>query len=139
MDNELLELRFASDPSCLKDVRRMLKESVSEIAGTRKFVSDVAIAVSEACMNIITHGYKGQYDKEILLQVRNADGVLEVLLTDYAEPMEIDKVGHRHLEDIRPGGLGTFLMTELMDKCEYKHLRNGPGNTLRMTKKIRPI
>ena len=139
MGTELLELRFASDASCLKEVRKKVKEVVSEVVAAKKIVSDVQLAVSEACMNVIMHGYKGEYDHEILLQIRNMDGVLEILLTDYAEPIDINKVRHRHLDDIRPGGLGTFLMSELMDKCEYTHLQQGPGNVLRMTKKIIPV
>ena len=139
MHSQLLELRFASDPSCLKDVRRKVEKTVSKIVRKKKFASDVTLAVSEACMNIIMHGYKGKYDKEIVLQIRRADGILEVLLTDYAEPIEIDKVRHRNLDDIRPGGLGTFLMSELMDKCEYVRLGEGSGNMLRMIKKICPV
>ena len=139
MRTELLELRFSSDASCLKDVRRKVEEVMSEMEAAEKFVSDVQLAVTEACMNIIMHGYKGKRDQEILLQIRSIDGILEILLTDYAEPMDVNKVRHRHLDDIRPGGLGTFLMSELMDRCEYTHLPKGPGNMLRMIKKIIPV
>ena len=38
--------------------------------------------------------------------------------------------------DIRPGGLGTHFINEIMDECDRGHLEEGKGNYLEMIKKI---
>ena len=46
------------------------------------------------------------------------------------------KVQPRDLDDVRPGGLGTFLIREVMDSAEFVEPPPGCGNLLRMVKRI---
>ena len=136
MDTRLLELRFAADPKRLKMVREQVQQAASQLTCPKKLVSDLIIAVNEACMNIMEHAYKGDRSGEIVLEINNNDDVIEVVLTDFAAPVDFDTIQPRDLEDLRPGGLGTFFMSEIMDECAYSHPGGAQGNVLRMTKKI---
>ena len=132
----LLELRFAADPKRLKMVREQVQQATSQLAMTKKHVSDLIIAVNEACMNIMEHAYKGDRSGEIILEINNNGDVIEVVLTDFAAPIDFDLIQPRDLDDLRPGGLGTFFIQETMDECAYDHLQDQGGNVLRMTKRI---
>jgi sigma-B regulation protein RsbU (phosphoserine phosphatase) len=117
-------------------VRERVQEVIEEIGCSKKLISDVVIAINEACMNIMQHAYKGDKSGEILLEIQKDSGDLKVLLTDYAEPVDPEMIRPRELEDVKPGGLGTYFIREIMDECVYGNLDNSAGNFLKMRKKI---
>ena len=132
----MLELRFPSDPKRLRMVREKVQEVTEEIGCSKKLISDLVIAINEACMNIMQHAYKGDRSGEILLEIQKEQGNLEVLLTDYAAPIDPKLIRPRDLDDVKPGGLGTHFIQEIMDDCTYGNLEDREGNFLRMRKKI---
>jgi sigma-B regulation protein RsbU (phosphoserine phosphatase) len=132
----LLELRFPADPARLKMVREQVQQAAGRLDCTKKLVSDLTIAVNEACMNIMEHAYKGDRSGEIVLEINNNGAEIEVLLTDFAAPVDLTSIKPRALDEVRPGGLGTHFMQALMDECDYRHLQGQAGNVLRMTKRL---
>ncbi|MFP6682516.1 MAG: ATP-binding protein [Gammaproteobacteria bacterium] len=132
----MLELRFNSDPKKLRMVRERVQEIAEEFGCSKKLISDLVIAINEACMNIMQHAYKGEKSGKILLEIQKATGEVQVLLTDFADPIDPDGIQPRDLEDVKPGGLGTYFIREIMDDCIYGHLDNNAGNYLKMRKKI---
>jgi anti-sigma regulatory factor (Ser/Thr protein kinase) len=132
----LLELRFRADPKQLKMVREQIRLAVAQIDCAKGIVSELIIAVNEACMNIMEHAYKGDCTGEIVLEINNNDDEVEIVLTDFAEPVDLSTIRPRPLAELRPGGLGTHFINELMDKCHYAHLHDETGNVLRMTKRL---
>jgi anti-sigma regulatory factor (Ser/Thr protein kinase) len=136
MTTRVLEMRFAADPKRLKMVRERVQQAAQQMSMPDKLVSDLVIAVNEACMNIMEHAYKGDCSGEIVLEINNNDGAIEVVLTDFAAPVDLEQIHPRALDDLRPGGLGTFFIREIMDECAYTHLHGNAGNVLRMIKRI---
>ena len=135
-ESPMLVLRFLSDPKKLRMVREKVQEITEEIGCSKKLISDLVIAINEACMNIMQHAYKGDKSGEILLEIQKERGDLQVVLTDFADPVDPKKIRPRDLEDVKPGGLGTFFIQEIMDDCTYGNLDSGAGNYLKMRKKI---
>ena len=135
-ESPMLVLRFLSDPKKLRMVREKVQEITEEIGCSKKLISDLVIAINEACMNIMQHAYKGDKSGEILLEIQKERGDLQVVLTDFADPVDPKKIRPRDLEDVKPGGLGTFFIQEIMDDCTYGNLDNSAGNYLKMRKKI---
>ena len=135
-ESPMLVLRFLSDPKKLRMVREKVQEITEEIGCSKKLISDLVIAINEACMNIMQHAYKGDKSGEILLEIQKKRGDLQVILTDFADPVDPKKIRPRDLEDVKPGGLGTFFIQEIMDDCTYGNLDNSAGNYLKMRKKI---
>ena len=66
---------------------------------------------------------------------RNGDG-LEVELVDYAPCVNPDRCHGRALDDVKPGGLGTFFMHALTDLVQFRPPPTGAGNRLVLTKKL---
>jgi len=132
----LFEMHFPAIPERLCLMRVLVKRAAEEVGCSEDLVDNLVIAVNEACMNVITHAYKGQEAGEIVLEIHNNGSQIIFRLTDSAEPIDLDKVEPRDLEDVRPGGLGVHFIREIMDDCDMGHLQGGRGNYLEMKKII---
>jgi len=133
---KLLELRFQASADRLCLIRPLVKR-VAEVAGCQSDLADqLVLAVNEACMNVIQHAYKGDDSGEIVLEIINNKNKLLFRLEDSAAPVDLDTIKPRQLDDLRPGGLGTHFIREIMDKYEMGHLEDRQGNYLEMTKTI---
>lgn len=131
-----LALRFAAIPANLKMVRCVVEAAACQAGCGEAVCNHVVIAVNEACMNIIQHGYGADPAGEIDLEFRNNDGVLEFILHDEAPTAVIEEVQPRDLDDLRPGGLGTHFIREIMDEFSHVPGSDGTGNHWRLTKTI---
>ncbi|MCF0160646.1 MAG: ATP-binding protein [Bacteroidaceae bacterium] len=91
------------------------------------------LALEEAVVNVMNYAYPEQKGMPIYLAVDDLDGALRFVLED--EGLPFDPTSHE-LPDItlgaedRPiGGLGIFLVTQLMSRVEYQRV----GNRNRLT------
>ena len=71
------------------------------------------------------------------LEIERCGEDLVVSLQDFAPKIDPKEVKPRDLDEIRPGGLGTHLIREMMDSAEFVRAESGRGNLLRMVKRIR--
>jgi serine/threonine-protein kinase RsbW len=99
-------------------------------------VHAVQMAVDEACSNIIEHAYGGEDKGDIYLQCRLLENGLKVTIQDQGAPFDPQTVSppkiHAPLEERGDGGLGLFLMKQLMDDVTFDF--DDRGNTLVMVK-----
>ncbi len=131
-----LELRFPAQPAELRGMRDALRERLRAWRLDEECASDVVMAVDEACQNVIRHAYRGDPDGVIELEVRRAEGELQIAVRDFAPSVDPARVQPRPLDELRPGGLGTHLIRSAMDHTELGRPPSGPGNLLRMVKKL---
>jgi sigma-B regulation protein RsbU (phosphoserine phosphatase) len=130
------KVRVPARPYQLKQVRCIVKNALSITKLTVDEVDRGVLAINEACMNIIQHGYKQNENGEIILEIyKNAEEML-FRLTDFAPPVDACNIKGRDWEDIRPGGLGVHFMGEGMDGINYRLLPGGAGNIVEMKKKL---
>ncbi len=135
-DDVLLSLTVSSRADRLKLVRNAVKETAL-LCGCDEDVSrDIVVAVDEACQNIIRHAYGGSPNGEIELKICRREDEFIILLRDFAETIDISKVKPRDLDDVKPGGLGTHFMREVMDEVEFLPPPGDGGNLLRMMKRL---
>ncbi len=95
----------------------------------------VQMAVDEACSNIIEHAYGGEGKGDIQLECQLLPAGLQVTITDFGEPFAPENIADpaldAPLESRAEGGLGLFLMRQLMDEIRFEF---GDGqNKLMMT------
>lgn len=97
----------------------------------------VQLAVDEASTNIIEHGYGGECPSKIDITCETLEDGLKVILYDDAQPFEPTDVPEPEtnvpLEELKPRGLGIFLMRKMMDEVKYQPTPDR-GNTLTMIK-----
>ena len=133
-----LEREFPATPEELQGSRKALREQLQGWGADQRTVEDVVLAVDEACQNIIRHAYAGDPTGVIRLRVTREGDEIEVELRDFAEKSDPECLERgRDLDDVRPGGLGTRFIRELMDVAELVEPPDGEGNLLRMTKRIK--
>jgi sigma-B regulation protein RsbU (phosphoserine phosphatase) len=132
-----LRRRFPSRASELRSVREAVRAEARAAGCSEECASDVVCAVDEACQNIIRHAYRGREDGEIVLEMAREGDELVVSLRDFAPPVDPERVRPRDLDDLRPGGLGTHLIRQLMDGAGFAPPPPEGGNLFRMRKRIR--
>ena len=100
--------------------------------------ADLELVVDEACSNIIEHAYRGMNPGEIRLALQLEPGRVAVEIRDQGRGFDPDKIPppniHAPLEERKAGGLGWFLIGELMDQVEYR--REASGNILTFSRRL---
>ena len=98
---------------------------------------ELVLAIAEAAQNIVKHAYQGQDtgDKMEIKISLNA-GQLEIGFFDKGRPVDQSNVRHRKIDDIKPGGLGTFFIQQIMDAVVFKEGEKPWINHLILSKKI---
>jgi len=132
----IFHVNFPSQPDRLKLVRSAVFDTAKMCGCSESVARDIVIAVDEACQNVIRHAYKGSPDGKIVLDIsRDGDSVV-LNLRDFADAVDVAKIKPRELDDLRPGGLGTHFIREIMDEVDFLVPPEGDGNILRMVKRI---
>lgn len=132
----IAQMRIASRPEFLRLVRAMVTEAGDANGCTGECVSQMVMAVDEACQNIIRHAYGGDPDGEIVVDIRREDDCISIHLLDFAAPVDVSTIKPRPLDDVKPGGLGTHFIQQCMDECSFLTPPDGTGNCLRLVKRI---
>lgn len=136
MSEAVVELRFPAEPRELKNVRAEVRKQALAAGCDESSAHDITMAVDEACQNVIRHAYGSERKGDIVLRIDRDGTELVFSLLDFAPRIDPTKVKPRDLDDVRPGGLGTFLIREVMDSAEFVEPPPGCGNLLRMVKRI---
>ncbi|MEM7252900.1 MAG: ATP-binding protein [Pseudomonadota bacterium] len=132
----LAEIRFPARADQLKLLRGFVREASIYAGCSNDVVEEIVLAVNEGCMNVIQHAYKGDESRDMLLKIFRDGPNVVFRLIDFAEPTDTTTIRPRDLGELRPGGLGTHFMNELMDACVFGHLETRAGNYVEMTKRI---
>ncbi len=136
-DQPLLELRVPARPDRMAPLRASLRGLARHCDFDADSTEDIVLAVGEACQNIIQHGYRNAAGGDIVITILRDSADLIFRVSDDAPPLDPAQVHPRALDDLRPGGLGTHFIQELMDSVEFRPAADGVGNVLEMTKKGR--
>jgi serine/threonine-protein kinase RsbW len=100
----------------------------------------VKLAVEEACVNIIKHGYAAERAGPITVTMLTDGKRLNVIIADLAPPFFPEDAPLPDLTadwaERKPGGLGWHFIREMMDQIAYETGANGE-NRLILTKALR--
>ena len=129
---------FVVSTASLKEVRVFCREIFEKINLPQEQKDELVLAIAEAAQNIVKHGYKGVEETtdrmEIKISLKDSD--LEIGFFDKGKAVVPENVQHRKLDDIKPGGLGTFFIKQIMDDAVFKKDEQQWVNHLVLTKKI---
>lgn len=135
--DQLVSLTFCSKPDRLKLLRCVIRDAADLVGLDDESTDAVVLAVNEACMNIIQHGYGMDPHGRIDVTILQDDDAIVFRLRDYAAKVDVDAVCSRDLDDVRPGGLGVHLIKSLMDEAAFLESPEGGGNLLQMKKFVK--
>ena len=121
-------------PDCLPQAREVARTAGRKAGFDDETVENLALAVNEAVMNVIQHGYHFASGQTVRLEISLDDAALAFDLLDHAPPVRPEAVQSRPLDEIRPGGLGVHFIRSIMDEMTFIAPPPGFGNCLHMVK-----
>jgi len=128
---------FQASYKYLEDMRQFAAQAAKDAGMDDAEVYVVKLAVDEACTNIIEHAYGVENEGEIECTCDAEDDRLTFILRDHGKPFDPSSVTEPDLSsglEKRPlGGLGVYLMRQLMDEVRYESFGEA-GNLLTMVK-----
>ena len=128
---------FRVSSSSLKEVRNFSRDVFEKLNLNQDLKDELVLAIAEAAQNIVKHAYKDQEtDDRMEIKISLNDSELEIGFFDKGRLVEKDNVRHRKIDDVKPGGLGTFFIQEIMDAVVFKEGDKPWINHLVLTKKI---
>ncbi len=126
----------------LENVPRVI-ECVTEWAEKAGFderaLYEIQLAVDEACANVVDHAYQGADLGDIEVSCRLDDQLLTIQVRDWGAGFDMDGVEdpdlEAPLEERSLGGLGLFLVRQVMDEVQFTS-DSERGNELVMSKRL---
>jgi len=132
-----IRLTIFSSPTHLAVVRGAVEGLCRSVGFGDECVTRVVMSVDEAISNVIRHAYGGAEGEPIEIELdwtAARDGV-RIGIRDRGRAVEPDAIAPRGPGELTPGGLGLHIMTECMDRLEYRPAEGG-GTVLTMIKRL---
>jgi serine/threonine-protein kinase RsbW len=122
----------------------LIREFVTSIGRQARMsdedISQLELAVDEACANVIEHAYGHDISKEVIIRAIFDEDEVRISVIDTGHGFDPEKLNTETLKELvsrrKSGGLGIRLIKSLMDEVSYEIIP-GQKNELHMTKKIR--
>ena len=138
LDENVLEVALVND---LREIAGVAAK-IDAFCEARELSPDVAYAVNlsidEILTNTISYGYDDEESHRIGIIVRMEADSLVVVITDDSAPFDLSAESRADvesgLEDREIGGLGIFLVHQMMDKVEYERVDG--RNVVTLTKNM---
>ena len=128
---------FTVNSSNLKEIRTFARDVFAKQNITQELKDDLVLAITEAAQNIVKHAYKNQTTTDKMkIKILFRDSEIEIGFFDTGLPVVPENIQHRKLDDIKPGGLGTFFIKKIMDEAIFRKDKKGWVNHLVLTKKV---
>jgi anti-sigma regulatory factor (Ser/Thr protein kinase) len=134
-----LRLELFSQPRYLSGARDMISAVAKRLGFDDTACGQLALAVDEALCNVIRHGYGRRPDGRIWISIwplsesEGKPGGIRIVIDDLAAQVDPETIRGRDLDDIRPGGLGVYIIRQVMDAVRYERRDEG-GMRLHMVK-----
>ena len=110
---------------------RAFVEQWATYAGYEDLVrGQIVLACDEAVSNVFRHAY-GKHPGPLKVAGEVTPDTLTLRIQDEAKPVDPGQIKSRSLDDLRPGGLGTFIMSQIFDEVTYEPHAHGTTLTLR--------
>lgn len=126
-------LTVAAQASNLKKLRAFVEKGAKSAGFDRRAAYAVQLAVDEAASNIIEHGYHGQ-PGNIICEWRIIPQGLEIVLIDQGQTFDPHQAPAPDLtgplDKREAGGLGIFLIRQMVDEIRYEQTPAGNRLTL---------
>ncbi len=135
MDFKPIQLSVTSHPENLKQIRCLMADVTTVLDLSKEEVSSLILAVDEVCSNIIRHGYNNDHTRQISLTITPAHEQLCIKIVDDGLSFDPNTAVPRDPDEIKPGGLGIFIVKQVMDLVEYETTDKGL-NTIKLVKKL---
>ena len=128
---------FPVESSSLKQIRNFARDVLAKDNMFNTTKDDVVLALAEAAQNVVKHAYNGKPTGDTMrVEISFKDNQLIIEIYDKGKPVIPENIKPRKIDDIKPGGLGTFFIQQIMDAVVFKEGEKPWINHLILSKKI---
>ena len=129
---------FEINTTSLREIRTFSRNIFDRSKDLSSKKDDLVLAIAEAAQNIVKHAYNGgPHTDKMRVRISLNNNNLQIDIFDKGKPAIPENIKPRALDDIKPGGLGTFFIGQIMDQVVFKTKKEeGWVNQLVLTKKI---
>ena len=117
---------FNAEVSELQKVQSFVLQTLSDLHLDLKLQNQLNIVIEELFVNVASYAYKNGGEVELKVEAKN--GEISITFIDSGlkfNPLEMDDPNiDAKAEERRIGGLGIFMVKNMMDKIEYKYENN---------------
>lgn len=89
--------------------------------------SMLVLALDEACSNVVKHRRNALMEGMVHVRATIGGGAIRIEIGDFCGTDDIPNIKPRDLADVRPGGLGTHFIAEIMDSVSFQPEPGFPG------------
>ena len=112
-----LAVSMPREEATLPLIRHLVKYSLFEIGATRDCISDVELALTEACANVITHSAG---DDQYLVDMTITADTCEIRVIDTGHGLDFESLGRSNVAPEAESGRGIQLMRALVDNIRFE-------------------
>ena len=125
-------LQLPRDALSVPVVRRVLNSSMRTLGVEEDCLTDIEIALTEACTNVLDHAAHGD-EYEIVAGLDDNKCVIEVL--DTGRGFDADRLGHADADPSAEEGRGIQLIRALVDRVHFRS-RPESGTIVHLEKEL---
>ncbi len=124
MSQSTHEIIVPAHAAALKEVRNTFREVVQSWAPD--CAEMLILALDECCSNVVKYRCKNLGDGNIRVRAEHHPGLIRFRIGDFCTKKDVEKIRPRDLDDVKPGGLGTHFVKEIMSRISYEADPNHP-------------
>ena len=129
---------LANDISEISRLNEFIEEIGNEFSLAPDVIFNLTLVLEEAVVNVINYAYPKEEHEYIYLSARMHDGSIVLVLTDTGKEFDPTAAPEADVtlsaEDRQIGGLGIFLIRQLMNEVKYERIEG--KNVLTLEKKL---
>jgi serine/threonine-protein kinase RsbW len=121
---DVIRLTLPAKPEFVSIARLASSGAASRMGYSFDAIEDIKVAVSEACTNAVSHGYKQMETGQIKIVMECDENALTITVIHNGESFDAGEAlqklkpidPYADLDEVNEGGLGLFLINALMDQ-----------------------
>ena len=114
-----IEFSIPSHPAFLQMVRAVVKKAGEMVNLPEDQAGLLVLGVDEASSNIIKYAYDNDPGGRLDYVITLAPDRMDISITDYGRPCDIPRLKPRDMDEVKPGGLGIYIINQVMDQVVY--------------------
>ena len=130
---------LANDISEISRLNEFIEEIGNEFSLAPDVIFNLTLVLEEAVVNVINYAYPKEEHEYIYLSARMHDGSIVLVLTDTGKEFDPTAAPEADVtlsaEDRQIGGLGIFLIRQIMNEVKYERIEG--KNVLTLEKKLK--
>ena len=129
---------LANDISEISRLNEFIEEIGNEFSLAPDVIFNLTLVLEEAVVNVINYAYPKEEHESIYLSARMHEGSIVLVLTDTGKEFDPTAAPEADVtlsaEDRQIGGLGIFLIRQIMNEVKYERIEG--KNILTLEKKL---